>query len=237
MRSSAAAPRSAPFGSGSALPIRPPLLGRKRRYDRSKLLADAASAQRKGKLRKAAALYREVLAVEPGNVDLERKLAPLLAKTRQRDEAWASYKRAAEGLANHGMLDQAVGVYRECAQLLPRQGELWLALANLEVKRGRKPDAVKALLDGATKLRGRKERALAVRLLERARELEPADFEVGFALAGRLARTGKRERALKLLEELAVRKSGRVLRRVRGRQLFLAPGPGTAWRWIRAFAS
>jgi tetratricopeptide (TPR) repeat protein len=213
------------------------VLGRKRRYDRSKLLADAASAQRRGKLRKAAALYREVLAVEPGNVDLERKLAPLLAKTKQRDAAWASYKHAAEGLAQHGMLDQAVGVYRECAQLLPRQGEMWLALAALEVRRGRKADAVKALRDGAAKLRGRKERALAVRLLERARELEPADFEVSFELAGRLAGAGKRERALRLLEELAARRTGRMLRRVRGRQLFLAPGPGTAWRWIQAFGS
>ena len=213
------------------------MFGRKRRYDRSKLLADAASAQRKGKLRKAAALYREVLAVEPGNVDLERKLAPLLAKTKQREEAWASYRRAAEGLAGHGMLDQAVGVYRECAQLLPRQGELWLALANLEAKRGRKADAVKALLAGAGKLRGRKERAVAIRLLERARELEPGDFEVSFELAGRLARVGKRERALQLLDQLAARKRGRMLRRVRRRQLFLAPGPGTAWRWIQAFGS
>jgi thioredoxin-like negative regulator of GroEL len=213
------------------------LLGRKKRYDRSKLLADAATAQRKGKLRKAAALYREVLAVEPGNVDLERKLAPLLAKTKQREEAWASYKRAAEGLAQHGMLDQAAGVYRECAQLLPQQGDLWLALANLEVKRARKADAVKALVDGAARLRRRKDRTLAVRLLERARELEPGDFEVSFALAGRLAGAGKRERALELLEELAVRKTGRMLRRIRGRQLFLAPGPGTAWRWIQAFGS
>lgn len=213
------------------------MLGRKKRYDRSKLLADAASAQRKGKLRKAAGLYREVLAVEPGNVDLERKLAPLLAKTKQREEALASYKRAAEGLAQHGMLDQAVGVYRECAQLLPGQGEMWLSLANLEVKRGRKADAVKALVEGAGKLRRRKDRALAVRLLERARELEPADFEVNFELAGRLAVTGKRDRALQLLEELATRRSGRMLRRVRGRQLFLAPGPGTAWRWIQAFGS
>jgi tetratricopeptide (TPR) repeat protein len=219
------------------VPIRPALLGRKRRYDRSRLLTDAASAQRKGKLRKAVDLYREVLAVEPGNVDLERKLAPLLAKTKQREEAWASYKRAAEGLAQHGMLDQAVGVYREGAQHLPRQGELWLALANLEVKRGRKPDAVQALLHGAAKLRARKDRALAIRLLERARELEPGAFEVGFELAGRLAGAGKRERALQLLEQLAARKSGRVLRRVRGRQHRIAPGPAAAWRWIRAFGS
>jgi tetratricopeptide (TPR) repeat protein len=215
------------------------LFGRKRRYDRSRLLADAASAQRRGKLRKATALYREVLAAEPGNVDLERKLAPLLARTKQRAEAWASYRRAAQGLAQHGFLDRAIGVYREAAEHLPRQCELWLALAELELKRGRRADAVEALASGARGLRARAERSQAIRLLERAHELDPAAFEVSFELAGRLARAGKRERerALQLLEDLAAKRNGRMLRRVRGRQLYLAPGPSTAWRWLRALAS
>ncbi len=210
------------------------MFGRKRRYDRSRLLADAASAQRKGKLRKAAACYREVLAAEPGNVDIERKLAPLLAKTKQRAEAWTSYRRSAEGLAQHGFLDRAIGVYREAAQHLPRQGELWLALAELELKRGRRADAVQALATGARGLRSRKERPLALRLLERAHELDPTVFEVSFELADRLARAGKRERALRLLEELAAKRNKRVLRRVRGRQLRIAPGPRAAWRWLHA---
>jgi tetratricopeptide (TPR) repeat protein len=213
------------------------LFGRKRRYDRSRLLSDAASAQRKGKLRKAATLYREVLAVEPGNVDIERKLAPLLAKSGQREEAWASYRRSAEGLAQHGFVDRAIGVYREAAEHLPRQGELWLALAELELKRGRRADAVEALAAGARGLRSRKERPQAIRLLERAHQLDPASFDVGFALASKLAQNGKRERALRLLEALAVNKSGRLLRRVRGRQLRIQPGPRAAWRWMRALAA
>ena len=213
------------------------MFGRKRRYDRSRLLSDAAGAQRKGKLRKAVTLYREVLAVEPGNVDIERKLAPLLAKTRMQAEAWASYRRAAEGLAQHGFLDRAIGVYREAAQLLPRQDELWLALAELEVKRGRRADAVEALATGARGLRRRADRPHAIRLLERAHELDPAAFEVSFELAGRLARAGKRDRARQLFEALAERRSGRLLRRVRGRELWLAPGAGSAWRWLRSLAS
>jgi tetratricopeptide (TPR) repeat protein len=213
------------------------VFGRKRRYDRARLLADAAAAQRKGKLRKAVALYGEVLAAEPGNVDLERKLAPLLAKTKQEDAAWASYRRAAEGLAQHGFLDRACGVYREAAQHLPRHGELWLALAELEVKRGRRADAVVALATGARGLRARKTRPLAIRLLERAHELDPGAFEVTLELAGRLVRAGKRERARKLFDELAARKNGRLRRRVRGRELWLSPGPGSAWRWLTSFVS
>ena len=210
------------------------MFGRKRSYNRSRLLGDAARAQRKGKLRKAAALYREVLAVEPGNVDLERKLAPLLAQTQQRAEAWASYRRAAEGLAKHGFVDRAIGVYHEGAQHLPREVALWLALAELELKRGRRADAVQALARGAEKLRARADRAQGIRLLERARELYPTSFEVSFELAGRLAQAGKKQRALGLLDQLAVNRDGLALRRVRRRQLRIAPGPRSAWRWLHA---
>jgi tetratricopeptide (TPR) repeat protein len=210
------------------------LFGRKRSYNRTRLLTDAARAQRKGKLRKAAALYREVLAVEPGNVDLERKLAPLLARRGQRSEAWASYRRAAEGLARQGFVERAIGVYREGAQQLPREGALWLALAELELKRGRRADALQALWSGAQGMRKRADRPQAIRLLERARQLDPTAFEVSFELATRLARVGKRERALRLLEELATRGKGHVLRRVRARQLRISPGPRTGWRWLRA---
>lgn len=214
------------------------VFGRKKRgYDRSRLLADAGAAQRRGKLRKAAALYREVLAVEPGNVDIERKLAPLLARTGDRDGAWASYRRSARGLEDNGFVDRAIGVYREAAQHLPRKPELWLALAELEAKRGRRADAAHALLAGARALGSRKDRPQAIRLLERAHQLDPGAFEVGLELAARLAQSGKRERALRLLDDLARRKSGRLLRRVRARQLYLAPGPRTAWRWLHALVS
>jgi tetratricopeptide (TPR) repeat protein len=237
MRRRGAAPRPPGFGFVARLPMRRTLFGRKRRYDRSRLLGDAARMQRKGKLRKAAALYREVLAAEPGNVDLERKLAPLLARTGRPGEAWDSYRRSAQGLAQHGFVDRAVGVYREAARYLPRQGELWQALAELELKRGRRVDAVEALLAGARALRSRREGAQAIRLLERAHQLDPSAFEVGLALAGRLAQAGRRERALRLLEELAACKQGRALRRIRGRQLRIAPGPRAAWHWLRALAA
>jgi predicted Zn-dependent protease len=77
-------------------------LRRKKPYDRSRLLKDAARARKKGKRHKAIALYRELLAVEPENPDLHRRIAPLPAETKQSAKAWASYRRASDRLVSQG---------------------------------------------------------------------------------------------------------------------------------------
>lgn len=213
------------------------MFSRKRGYDRGRVLADAARAQRRGKARKALALYREVLGVEPDNVEIHRKVAPLLARTRQLPEAWASYQRAAAGLLREGLVERAIGVYREAARHLRREAGPWLAIAELELRRGRRADAVQALCTGRRELCSRALRPQAIRLLERARELEPNGFEVNFELAGLLARSGRSTRALSLLEQLAPRASGRELRRVRARQLRISPGPRALGRWLRSLAA
>ena len=211
------------------------MFGRRTHYDRQRILTQAARAQRKGRRKKAIALYRRVLEFEPANPDLHRKLAPLLARGRERGAAWASYRLAVQGLVRLGFVDRAIGVYREAAGYLPREEEVWLGLADLEVKRGRRTDAVQTLLSGRRYFRSRADRPRAVRLLVRARELDPACFEAGFDLAGLLARSGQRARSLRLLEQLAARASGRDLRRVRARQLCLSPTPRSAWRWLGAW--
>jgi Tfp pilus assembly protein PilF len=210
------------------------LFGGKKPYDRARLLSEAARLQRKGKSKKAVAAYREILAMEPGNLDVHRRIAPLLARTREKAEAFQSYRRAADGLVKQGFVERAIGVYREASRLLPREDGVWLALAELEAGRGRRADALAALLAGRRQLRRRAERPRALKLLERARVLDPAAFEPNFELAALLARDGQRARARIVLEGLAAKAQGRTLRRVRARQLYLAPSPRSAWRYLRA---
>ena len=49
------------------------------RYDRARILEEAARARARNKRWRAIELYRWILAVEPNNADLHAKLAPLLA--------------------------------------------------------------------------------------------------------------------------------------------------------------
>jgi Tfp pilus assembly protein PilF len=210
------------------------LFGRKRPYDRARLLAEAGRAQRRRRATRAVALYREILAADPGDVTVHRRLAPLLARLRQADEAWRSFRRAAESLAAAGFVERALGVYRDAAHHLPRESAAWLAIAELEVARGRRADAVAALAAGRAHLRARRSRADARRLLERAHEIDPAHVAIGLDLAGLLARTGERPRARELLRALERGQHGRALRRVRARQLLLFPSVRSVWRWLRA---
>lgn len=212
------------------------LLSRNKRYDRTRILSEAVRAQRKRRPAKAIALYRQILEVEPENAEMHRKVAPLLAQTKQRADAMASYRRAATGLSRLGFAEKAIGVYREATHYLPDEMELWGALADMQLRCRRQADAVKTLLEGRGHFRSKRSRPQAISLLLRARKLDPSHFEATLDLAHLYAKSGSRGRALALLEELAARSHRQMLRRVRARQFRIAPGFGSGWRWIRACA-
>jgi pentatricopeptide repeat protein len=203
-------------------------------YDRSRILDAASRARARKQRRRAIELYRWVLAVEPQNVEIHARLAPLLAETRQGFDAWGSYKAVARALLRQGQPDKALAVYREATLKLPREDQAWLAVARLQHKRGNPRDALDTLVEGSRNFRSARLRSRAIQLLRRAREVEPWSFEVVHELARLLARAGQRHEARILLDGLAERSIGERLRRVRGAQLRLSPGPRAAWRWLRA---
>jgi tetratricopeptide (TPR) repeat protein len=214
-------------------------LFRKKTYDRADALARAArAARRRGRRsrRKAIALLRQVLAHEPGNADLQRKLAALLARDGQPDEAWTRYQRALGDLSRRGFTDQAIGLCREAAGCLPREPATWRELAALQVARGRKADAIASLLEGRAHFRARSARPQALELLRAARRIDPLHLEAGVDLARLLARSGARAAALEIAEEL-LRAHPRQTRRLCALRLRVAPDLRSACRWLRALCA
>ncbi len=203
-------------------------------YDRSRLLEAAGRARTKKRYRKAVALYRRVLTVEPRNVELHVRLAPLLAATGRSFDAWLSFRSCAEVASAEKRLDQAAAIYREAARCLPRELAAWECLAATERERGRDREALEALKQAFQQFRGRSRRAQAIYLLRLAREIEAEDLGVVLPLARLLARSDQESEAHLLLDQLAERSHGSDLRRVRGAQWRVSPTLLNSWRWVRA---
>jgi thioredoxin-like negative regulator of GroEL len=106
--------------------------------------------------------------------------------------------------------------------------------AELEVRLGRDEAAFETLLDGRMCFAGTGERAEAIGLLLRAREIEPWDIDVALDLARLYSRTDRAGAALELLAPLAARVQGRGLRRVRALQWRITLSFRFAARWLQA---
>ncbi|MDH3520925.1 MAG: tetratricopeptide repeat protein [Myxococcales bacterium] len=210
------------------------LFGKKRGYDRRRVLEEAERARARNKRRQAIALYRWILAVEPNNAELHAKLAPLLAETGQSFDAWRSYRVTATAALREARDDKALAIYREAAERLPRELQAWQGLAQLLAKQGNTSEAVAVLLKGSQNFRRSSLRPEAIHLLRRARCIDAWHFDAVFELSRHLARAGQREEARMLLDGLAERSSGEPLRRVRGAQFRLDRSLAAAWRWLRA---
>jgi len=207
------------------------IFSKKAGYDRRRILAEAARAKSKNKRRRAIALYRWLLAVEPGNAEIHARLAPLLAASRQDFDAWHSFRVAAAAQMSR---DSTIAGYREATRFLPREVQAWHKLAQALAKGGEKAAAVEALLEGSRRFKNARLRPRAISLLRRARSLEPWNFECVLELSRHLARSDQRAEAAMLLDGLVERCDGRLLRRVRGAQLRMDCGPIAVWRWLRA---
>lgn len=207
---------------------------KKKPYDRSQTLAEAEKARGQGRTAKAIKLYRAVLAKEPNDAVVHGKIAPLLARRKRlRGEALASFRLAAQGQLKAGFTDRAIALFVQAAAHFPLETELWEEIARLDHVRGRRADAIDALLEGAGHLgKGKPTRQEGMRLLRKALEIEPWHLESTLQLARLLARDGDKQEALALLDDVAGRVRGRGRRRVRRAMFRISPTPANAWRWL-----
>jgi len=210
------------------------LIRRRLDYDRKWLLAEAEKARIRGQKRRAISFYRRILAAEPHEPSLHARIAPLLAATGQRFDAWRSYRNAAQAHLKNDNRDQGLALFRDATKALPHQVEAWQWVAKLELKRGARDAAIGALLEGRTKFRSRRSRPEAIALLREARGIDEWRLDIALDLARLLRRSRQVHEAQWMLGRLAERVSGRDLRIVRGAQWRIEPSLKHSWNWLRA---
>ncbi len=208
---------------------------REKPYDRTRILDAAEKARSRGRNRKAISEYRKVLAVDPADPHVNARIAPLLAKEDEHEAALKAFETGAESFMTKGFRDKGVAVYLQAAAVLPYEERLWTRIAELNSERGRKADAVNALVRGADHMkRNKSHRLKAISLLERALHMEPFHLHASLNVAQLLAKEGRKQDALVRLEALAQNHGGAALKKIRGAQFRIAPGPITLWRWFKA---
>jgi len=97
--------------------------------DRAARLAD------KGKLEKAAEVYREILAADPRDVASRQKLAETLRKAGEDAGAIAAYRGVADDFARDGLLIKAIAICKVILELDPEHGDTQSMLAGLYARK------------------------------------------------------------------------------------------------------
>jgi tetratricopeptide (TPR) repeat protein len=213
------------------------LFRRKKPQSRSEIIAAADRARASGRVKKAVAGYKKALESDPSDASVNVKLAPLLAKLGDREGGAKCFRAAAKAHLDAGFTDRAAAVNVAATAVFPLDATFRAEVARLNVLRGRKQDAIDALVDGAKAQSKAKRPDKAVALLKRAIDIEPWHFEACLVLVPVLVRTGHHGPAQQFLEGLEARHRGRALRRVRWMAFKLSPGVRTLWRFLRATAS
>jgi tetratricopeptide (TPR) repeat protein len=209
-------------------------LWRDKPYDRTTSLAAGDKARGLGRLRKAISDYLKILAHQPDDYQVHARVAPLLARRHRWDEARKSFEAAAGGYMKAGFADKAIAVWTVAAQHFPEENEYWEHIANEQVRRGRRADAVQALMHGRQWLRARRQRPMAIMLLRQVLALQAGHFDATVDLALQLGREGQTDEGRRLLAELSLPTTRAGLRRLRAAQLRLSPGLKTFLAWLRA---
>ena len=204
------------------------------RNDRKRLLAEANRELQDGDVRAAIALYRRVLLEEPRNVAVALKAAPLLARLGGDFESWQLFRMASQELMRARRREECLAALKEACRCVPHEFDAWRLRSELELKLGREDGAFDTLLAGRRAFRQPQGRAQAIALLERARQIEPWDLEVGLDLAQLYAKTSQKHAALELLELLALRAEAHDLRRIVAQRFWITFASRDLWGWICA---
>jgi len=203
-------------------------------YNRSASITTAGEARSRGKLKVAISEYKKILAADPADQAVHMKIAPLLAQAKNYPEAWKSFKAAAEKYEKGGFFNKAVGVYSHASRCMPKETRPWEALSGLYLSQGLKADAVSILMKGHLHFRGRKDRDKGIKMLKNAFDILPWAFEPTYALAGLLARSGRKDEAVALYEGLAAKKTAEKRRKALWAAFRARPNASSAWKWVKA---
>jgi tetratricopeptide (TPR) repeat protein len=217
--------------------------------DREKILALAQKYVEKKRYDKAVIEYQKVIQEDPNDARTLLKIGDLQSKMEEYAGAIATYERVGRFYATQGFSQKAIAVYKQIREIISKHvpdleekyGHVAPKLAELYQQLGLTSDALAALDEVATRLhrQGREPEATEIfrkiveidptsplphlrlaEALSRAKDIDGAVSEFAHA-ADLLAKSGRRDDALKVIERLLQHKPDPEQARA-GAELYLA---------------
>ena len=103
---------------------------------KEKLLESAQKFINKGQIAKAIGDYQKLVDAFPKDFRFRQKLAELLTRERRHQDAQSHYEAVAKNFAETGFYLKAIAIYKQMQKVEPNRPDLYLCLAELNVKQG-----------------------------------------------------------------------------------------------------
>jgi tetratricopeptide (TPR) repeat protein len=202
-------------------------------YDRGEILRMAEKYRSQRRIRKAVREFEKILAVDPRDVDVLMKIAPLYIRLGRKDQAKAALRQVAAWYEKQGFADKAIATARLALTVDRRDLATHLNLADLYLGKAHAGDARNVLEAARKAFRGRKYVQEAMAVEEKILALAPDDFSTQVSLVRLLWKTGKRREALercrRMEDQWARRGNKRYWRKTRRLICSLSPSLSTGW--------
>ena len=171
--------------------------------NRDKILEAARELVEQGKIDKAIKEYEKLIAVDPQDMRVRLRVAELLVKRKQTQEAIQIYQEVAEHYTQGGFFLKAVTIFKNILRLNPSLLEVNISLAQLYEKMGLGSDAVHQyeIIALAYEQNADFEKALEVR--KKMTQLAPKNASYRVRYAECLQREGQHDMAIEQYEHLA----------------------------------
>lgn len=171
---------------------------------KDKLIEEAQKCIQRGQLDKAVKIYVQVLSLEPSAINLRQKLADLLVKAGQPDDARTEYEGIGKHYASNGFYLKAIAVYKQVQKLFPGDIATTLTLAGLNEKHGLVGNALaeyKLAYDYYEREENHQE---SLKILEKMQGVDPQNANIKLKLAEAYFHAGKKEDAYALFRQVAM---------------------------------
>ena len=160
----------------------------------------AATYGSSGFSRKAVAVYKQILKLDPTRLDIQLELGRQYELLELTSEALSTYEHVAAGYARAGDIDRALTTLAKMTELEPENIPVRIKLAEALSKAGRTGEAAEAFETGAALLKAQGRMDDFIKVAERLQFHRPEDAKLSRELAGLYLERRDPKRALSKLQ-------------------------------------